>query len=226
MTVMEIENSIGKCGLVCSLCSCKSNCSGCRSKNGDCSIKNCSLGKVLDPYDICPTYESQSFLLRLVSPDDAKDLLRCYSNSESQRFFNDDNCDFGYGNVDSLEKMQYNIKLWLDSYHTKNFIRFSIIDKSTDNAVGTVEMFGGKHGILRIDIMPEHECESRLSEFFETADRFFNDFNCDCIVSKAIPEAKERIKALKKCGYAPYPQSDTWSREHYYMKTQNRKIAK
>ena len=172
------------------------------------------------------TYESQKFLLRLVTLDDAEDLLRCYSNSEAQRFFNDDNCDFGYGNVDTLEKMQYNINLWRNSYNSKKFVRFSIIDKSIDNVVGTVEMFGGKHGVLRIDIILEYECEDRLSEFFEIADNFFNDFNCNCIVFKAIPEAIECIKALTKCGYVPYPQTDTWCRKHYYIKTLSRRKVK
>ena len=180
----------------------------------------------LDPYVVCPTYESQSFLLRLVSADDATDLLNCYSNNSAQRFFNDDNCDFGYGKVDTIEKMHYNIKLWIDSYHNRNFIRFSIINKSTNNAVGTVEMFGGEHGVLRIDIMPEYECESSLTEIFQIADHFFNDFQCAYIVSKAIPDATERVKALVKCGYVPYPQSSTWSREHYYMRGQNRKKTK
>lgn len=175
----------------------------------------------IDPYKVCPTYESRNFLLRLVSLDDVKDLLVCYSNSEAKHFFNDDNCDFGYENVDTLEKMQYNIKLWLDSYNNKSFIRFSIINKTNDNVVGTVEMFGGNHGVLRIDIMPEFERESYLCEIFEIADRFFNDFSCVHIVSKAIPEATERIKVLIKCGYSPYPKNDTWNREHYYMKTQN-----
>ncbi|NJD01711.1 MAG: GNAT family N-acetyltransferase [Ruminiclostridium sp.] len=301
MTAREIEKSISVCGLVCSLCSYKSNCVGCRCKDGDCSLKKCCSGKGLDycflcdefpcneemfknirlkafnmvaredglqrlseylmrnsensiqyhrydgikgdydrlhseqeviallrngridPYEICPVYESQNFILRLVSPEDAKDLLKCYSNSEAQRFFNDDNCSFGYGDVDDIEKMQYFIKLWLDSYYNKNFVRFSIIDKSANISVGTVEMFVGRHGILRIDIMPEYEREKYLSEFLKTADYFFNDFDCDSIVSKAIPEAAERIEALTKRGYAPYPQSDIWRREHYYKKTQNLK---
>ncbi|HKL99881.1 MAG TPA: DUF3795 domain-containing protein [Mobilitalea sp.] len=301
MTVKEIEKSIGICGLVCNLCSGKSNCSGCRCKDGNCSIKKCSLEKELDycflcneypcgeemfknirlkafnrvakedglqklaeylmrnfqngiqyhskdgikgdydrlqseqdvisllkdgsldPYNVCPTYESKSFHLRLVSQNDAIDLLKCYSNKAAQQFFNTDNCDFGYGNIDTIEKMQYNVKLWLDSYYNKNFIRLSIVEKLTDSVVGTVEMFGSEHGVLRIDIMPEYECEKHLSELFEIADHFFNDFHCDRIVSKATPKATERIKALIKCGYIPYPQSDSWSRENYYLKTQNKK---
>ena len=161
-----------------------------------------------------------------MSLEDAEELLKCYNDSEARRFFNDDNFDFGYGNVDTIEKMQCNIKLWINSYYSKNFVRFSIIDKSTDKAVGTVEMLGGKHGILRIDIMGDYECENCLSELFETADRFYNDFNCDCIVSKAIPEATERIKALTKCGYSLYTQSDTWNRKYYYMKTLSRRKVK
>lgn len=308
MTAEEIEKSMGVCGLVCALCSYKSDCEGCRNKkcsckDGDCSVKKCCLEKGLDycylcnefpcgekmfksirlkafnmvaredglqklaeylmrnyqngiqyhrndglkgdydrlqseqeiihllrngrldPYDVCPAYESRNFLLRLVSPDDAEDLLKCYSSSEAHRFFNDDNCAFGYGNVDTLEKMQYNIKLWLDSYCSRCFVRFSIIDKSLGTAVGTVEIFGGTHGVLRIDIMPEYECEKYLSELLDTADRFYNDFACERIVSKAIPEASERIKALTKCGYVPYPQCDTWDREYYYMKAQDRMKA-
>ncbi|MEG6613315.1 GNAT family N-acetyltransferase [Pseudoclostridium thermosuccinogenes] len=180
----------------------------------------------LDPYVVCPTYESRRFLLRLVSLDDAEDLLKCYSNSEAQRFFNDDGCDFGYGKVDSLEKMQSNIKMWLDYYNGRHFIRFSIIDKATDKAVGTVEMFGGEPGVMRIDIMTEYEDDTLLSELIETADHFFNDFDCGCIVTKAIPEAAERIKALTKYGYAPCPKSDIWSGEHYYIKTREIERAK
>ena len=84
-------------------------------------------------------------------------------------------------------------------------------------------MFGGTHGILRIDIMPEYECEKYLSELLEISDHFYNDFICDRIVSKALPEATERIIALIKYGYTPYPKSDIWNREHYFMKPRSRK---
>lgn len=296
MMAREIEQSIGICGLVCALCSYKSNCSGCRCKDGDCSVKKCSVEKGvdycflcdkfpcsvemfknvrlkafnmvareeglqklaeylqrnlqngiqyhrndglkgdydklqseedvitllrdgrLDPYDVCPTYESQGFVLRLVSVNDAKDLLACYSDSTAQQFFNDDNCNFGYENVDTLEKMQDNIKLWIDSYRNRNFTRFSIVHKLTNKPVGTIEIFSGKHGVLRIDIMPEYEHENYLSEIITLADYFFNDFQCERIVSKAIPVASERIKALVHCGYLPYQPSSNWSREDYYMK--------
>ena len=46
----------------------------------------------LDPYEICPTYESEHFFLRLVSLDDADDLLPCYSDLTVQELFNNDNC--------------------------------------------------------------------------------------------------------------------------------------
>lgn len=36
-----------------------------------------------DPYDVCPTHESLSFILRLVSQDDAEDLYKCYTSGEA-----------------------------------------------------------------------------------------------------------------------------------------------
>lgn len=300
MTIKEIENNIAVCGLVCTFCSCKSNCSGCRSKDEDCSIKKCSSEKGLDycflceefpcdegmfknirlkafnmvakeeglhklaeylvrnyqngiqyhrsnglkgdydkrqseeevisllkngrpdPYDVCPTYESKTFYIRLISADDAEDLFEVYNNKEAKRFFDSVNCNFGYDN-DNLEKMQTNVKLWLDSYFHKSLVRFSIIDKLVGKVVGTIEMFSQSgRGILRIDILPEYENKINIEELLYMSNNFFYDFQCDMIVTKAIPEATKRINALLESGYTPYPKNYTWDRENYFMKALNR----
>lgn len=170
------------------------------------------------PYEVCPVYESEHFLLKLVSPDDAEDLMVCYNDPEAQEFFNSDNCDFGYDNADTVEKIQYNIKLWLDAYHNKQFIRFSIFDKTDKKVIGTVEMFSVKYGVLRIDIIPEHENTNSLSELLKIADNFFSDFDCENIVTKAVPKADRRIAALKQCGYVPFNKSKAFDRDNYYIK--------
>ena len=56
MTVKEIENSIGICGLVCALCNCKSTCLGCKNKNEDCPIKKCSSEKGRDYCFLCEKF--------------------------------------------------------------------------------------------------------------------------------------------------------------------------
>lgn len=42
------------------------------------------------------------------------------------------------------------------------------------------------------------------------------------MVTKAIPEALERIKALIENGYTSYPKSNSWDREFYYIKSSMR----
>ena len=170
-----------------------------------------------NPYEVRPSYESTSFLLHLVSRDDAVDLLNCYSNPESQKYFNTDNCtsDFLYS---TLEEMQECIETWLSAYQNEWYVRFSIVDKRTEKAVGTAEIFGGKHGVLRIDLLPQYENKSQLSELLSIADAFFFDFNCGIIVTKVFSDSEQRIEALHQNNYLPYPQNEDWNRENYYMK--------
>jgi len=171
----------------------------------------------MNVYENCPSYETEHFILRLISSDDAADLLECYSDPKAQGFFNADRCtsDFRYS---TLEEMQNCIEDWLYAYQNGYFVRFSIMDKTKFKAVGTVEIFGGTYGVLRIDIRSDYEDESYLSELIQTANAFFDDFDCKKIVSKAIPEATERISALRKNGYAHCPKCEEWNREHYYLK--------
>jgi RimJ/RimL family protein N-acetyltransferase len=173
-----------------------------------------------DPYEKCPEYESKNFLLRLISMDDAEDLLECYNDTEAQKFFNSDNCtsDFLYSTIDEMREC---IKGWLDAYKNRGFIRYSIIDKLAHKAIGTIEIFGGKRGgrrtergVLRIDIRHEYEREEALIELLIIADLFFYDFNVEKFITKAIPEAVRRIDALTNNGYTPYPTKY----EHYYIK--------
>ncbi len=160
-----------------------------------------------NPYVSCPTFFTQKFTLRLVSINDSKDLLQCYSDSKAQKFFNIDKC-FGDFCMYKNEDMILCIKSWLDAYEREEFIRFSIVDQSLVKAVGTVEMFGyvGKYktktGILRVDINSSYENIEDLSEIFEVSrENFFGLFDIDTIATKAIPEATERIKVLLDFGF-------------------------
>lgn len=171
-------------------------------------------------YEVCPTYESETFLLRLVSIDDAEDLLKCYMNKEAQKFFNANNCtsDFCYS---TLTEMRECIQGWLDAYKNQYFIRFSVIDNSIGKAAGTIEMFGGKYGVLRIDILPAYENARCLSELLLIANHFFEDFECENIVTLAIPEATERIKALLKNGYSRFTSEGELKAECNFIKTKS-----
>ena len=56
-----------------------------------------------NPYEKCPVYENENYLLRMVRKEDKEDLLKVYSDEKAVPFFNSDNCggdDFHYGTSD------------------------------------------------------------------------------------------------------------------------------
>ena len=104
------------------------------------------------------------------------------------------------------------------------FVRLSIIDKQTEKAVGTVEMFGGDFGVLRIDICSEYETESYLSELIDCAIKYFyDDFATDIIYFKTAEHAIERITAIKNYGFVP--TDEFRSGLNYYVRKKDHPIA-
>lgn len=175
-----------------------------------------------NPYEICPTFETESFILRLVSEEDSEGLLKCYSDSKAQKFFNSDRCTGDFC-IYKIEDMLQCIKAWLCAYSQQEFIRFAIIDKSISKAIGTVEMFGyvGKYkiktGILRVDVSSEYENTDYLNEIFSVCnENFFDLFEVDVIATKAIPQAVERRNTLLKIDFC---EGNVYEGEHYYLRS-------
>lgn len=172
-----------------------------------------------NPYKECPTFETEHFMIRLISEADADDLLVCYGDAEALRFFNNDNC---LGECDYVNHMAGMINGWLTYCYAKGeFIRLSIVDKLSQKAIGTIEIYDRKcqqtertTGILRVDIAPRYEKELFLAELFTLSCHiFFDIFHSELIITKAIPEATERILALKRAGYQP---KEIEGYEHYW----------
>ncbi len=160
-------------------------------------------------YKVCPQFENENYLLRLISQEDCTDLLKVYSDKQSVPLFNSDNCngdDFYYT---TIERMKQAIEFWIFSYDNGYFVRWSIIDKRTNEVIGTIELFHRDSedyfhncGLLRLDLRSDYERESEIEDILSlillpTYDLFY----CDKVVTKAVPEAKERIKALEKAGF-------------------------
>lgn len=161
-------------------------------------------------YKFCPQFENERFLLRYVSENDCSDLLKVYSDVDSVPFFNSDNCggdDFYYT---SEERMLEAIKYWFFEYERKGFVRWSIIDKTSNEAIGTIELFHRKAkdyftkcGLLRLDLRSDYESKDKIINILSPIlAPTFTLFHCNKIATKAIPEAKERISALSKLGFA------------------------
>lgn len=159
-------------------------------------------------YEDWRSYENQEFLLRPIKHADAEELLKVYSDKESQKIFNVDNfpnpCYF-----DTLEQMENEIKFYFHSYEGKAFVRWTIVYKKTNEIIGTIENFNrdskdyfNKVGLLRMDIRSDYEKEEILYNLVRLIlENAYEDFNCDTIATKAPMIAKERRKALEKSGF-------------------------
>lgn len=119
-------------------------------------------------YTECPKYETESFILRLVDMDDAEELLECYSDKLAVDKMNADNCTSNFY-FQTVEEMKECISFWLDLYKKQCFVRFSVIEKQTQNAVGTIEIFGGEYGVLRIDLCTKYEEPKYIEELIRIA---------------------------------------------------------
>ena len=184
--------------------------------------RNCECN--FQAYKKCPVFESQSFIIRLVTEDDAEDLLICYSDPKSQELFNIDNfpndCNF-YTTAEMLKC----IKFWLMEYSQEAYIRFCIVDKATNKAIGTIEMFGmvGKYktdpGLLRVDIASDYEYTAYLKEIFNVCvDYFYDLFRVNTIATKAIPKAANRLEVLSEIGFY---SGDFNGRTDYFLRSKS-----
>lgn len=160
-------------------------------------------------YESCPILENNEFLLRLVKPEDAKDLLQVYSDKAAVPLFNSDNCngdDFYYT---SIERVLRAIKFWRESYQWKAFVRWSIIDKTKHTVIGTIELFNREAtdyynncGLLRFDIRSDYENTDIIKDILSIIIKpTYELFHCSFIATKAIPAAQQRIYALEKLGF-------------------------
>lgn len=164
----------------------------------------------MNPYEKCPVFEGERFRLRLVEKEDANDLLPIYSDEKAVPLFNSDNChgdDFHYT---TLERMQKAVDFWLYSYENNWFVRWVIIDKKANEMIGVIELFNrsakdyfNNCGLLRLDLKSSYEKEDYIKEILGLiVPSTYNLFNCESVVTKGSPLAKERIKALVGLGFS------------------------
>lgn len=157
-------------------------------------------------------YETENFILRQVKKEDAPDLLRCYSDPEAVALMNDDNCVGGFL-FQTLEEMERAIHFWNND--ASQYARPAVIDKRTGRAVGTLEVFGGEAGVLRVDLQADYERPEVLRELYAMAiERFPGDFPMGAMVTKAVPKAEARRAVLTELGFSGPQQFREY--EDYY----------
>ena len=171
----------------------------------------------MNPYENCPVFEDDKYLIKLLKKEDLDGLLKVYSDEKSVPFFNSDNCDGDDFHYTTKERMAQAIDYWLFEYERQGFIRFSIVDKivETDNpevegeAVGTIELFRRRAhdyfngcGLLRLDIRSDYETEERIYDILSLiVPSTYETFDCKMIATKIPQAASERRAAASKLGF-------------------------
>ena len=165
---------------------------------------------MLNPYERCPKYENENYLLRMVSKKDKEDLLKVYSDEKAVPFFNSDNCggdDFHYT---TESRMAQAIDYWLWEYGRQGFVRWTIVSRTNSEAIGTIEIFNRKAddyfnncGLLRLDLRSDYEQEEKIFEILSLILPSVSElFHCQIIATKIPAFAFERKSAILRLGFA------------------------
>lgn len=161
-------------------------------------------------YVSCPKFENERFNLRFISINDCDDLLNVYSDKKAVPLFNSDNCNGDTFYYNTRERMEEALNYWKFEYERKGFVRWSIIDKRENTAIGTIELFHRDSkdyfndcGILRLDLRSDYETKANIIDILKLIlDKTYSLFECNMIATKAPAFANERINALKELGFS------------------------
>ncbi len=165
---------------------------------------------MISPYEKCPVFENENYCLRLIDASDAQDLFLVYSDEKAVPYFNSDNCNGDTFHYTLQEHMQGAIAAWQQEYKNHGFVRWTILDKKTQHAVGTIELFRRRAddyfndcAILQLDLRSDYERESAIYELLSLiVPQTCELFACQMIATKVKPFAAARRAAVEKLGFA------------------------
>lgn len=168
----------------------------------------------MNVYETCPLLSSERFLLRQTCMDDCGDLLQVYSDTAAVPIFNSDNCT-GDFYITTPEDMKNCIAFWLREYQQQYYVRWSIIDRGTDRAIGTIELFHrtakdfyNHVGLLRLDLRSDYENEESIPQILSILiPAAYELFDCGMIATKIPACAQARKEALTQLGFRYSPES-------------------
>lgn len=160
-------------------------------------------------YEECPVLKGDNFILRKTELSDADALLKVYSDKYALPFFNSDNCNGDNFYYSTKERMLEALEFWNLAYTNKWFARLSVLDITSEEAIGTIEgcvrasddAFNGC-GILRLDLSSKYEKACIISDIMSVVLKdFFDLFGYESIITKVPVYAVERETAAKKSGF-------------------------
>ena len=160
-------------------------------------------------YEACPVLQNEKYIIRPVRSEDLNALLKVYGDVKAVPFFNSDNCHGDNFYYPSRERMEQAVDFWCEAYQKGWFVRWTVIDRQEDKAVGSVEMFHRTAedafdgvGVLRLDVGSSYEKKEVLGELFGIIiPPAYELFGCDEIITKIPVYAVERAAAAAEFGW-------------------------
>lgn len=179
---------------------------------------------MVDPYEKCPVFENENYCLRLIDPSDTPDLFLVYSDERAVPYFNSDNCNGDDFHYTTPERMQGAVDFWQQAYREKWFIRWTIIDKHTHHAIGTIELFNRQAddyfnncGLLRLDLISNREQKDIIYDILSLiVPQTCELFHCQMIATKVKPFATERRAAVEQLGFAASQEKLAGRHDHEF----------
>ena len=164
----------------------------------------------MNPYEKCPEFEGENYLLRLVKAEDLAGLLKVYSDEKAVPLFNSDNCHGETFHYTTEALMKNSIDYWLTESNQHGFVRWTIFSKKANEAVGTIELFHREAqdyftncGLLRLDLRSDYEIEEQIFEILSLIlSPTYEMFDCDKIATKIPLSASERKVAALRLGFS------------------------
>lgn len=167
----------------------------------------------MDVYEVCPQFFSDRFALRQVRMEDWEDLMKVYSDRKAVPIFNSDNC-VGDFYITRKADMRNMISFWLMEYGQRYYVRWSVVDRTSGCAVGTIELFRREAsdchtntGLLRLDLRSDYETEDTITAVLSLLlPEACSLFSCGSITTKIPPCAEVRRKTLSGLGFRACPE--------------------
>ncbi|MDE5718983.1 MAG: N-acetyltransferase, partial [Lachnospiraceae bacterium] len=140
---------------------------------------------------------------------DTPSLLNVYPDQNPGHLFNIYNVHVYYFHTTTLERMQGAVDFWVEAYREKWFVRWAVVDKEMQKAIGTIELFtrqAGDYfndcGLLRLDLQSGYENAEDIHEILSLiVPPAYDLFHCRMIATKVIPAAAQRREAVEKLGF-------------------------
>ncbi|WP_139487911.1 GNAT family N-acetyltransferase [Brevibacillus dissolubilis] len=162
---------------------------------------------------IFPTLETERFILREMTAEDAADLYSYYNDPELTKFLD----WFGPSSVEHAEEL---IAYWRQQFEEDTFMRFGIASKEDNKIIGTIPINPVRGPfrwrlpiVLGYELSREHWNKGIMTEALQAVIPYvFETLNNHRIIAEVVPDNHSSLRVLEKLGF----EKEGYLKQHFY----------